>query len=159
MKKSRKLCVTLCFCLMVPFLSKLSNANELQREDIVPEFMKIINERYHYSPAVRAGNMLFIAGQVGRDANMQVVVGKEAQLIQAFENLRLVLEEASANFDDVVEIVTYHTDMRDLPMVVKIKDRYFKNRYPTWTGVGVSSLSTPGLEFEIKATAYLESNK
>ena len=159
MKKSRKLCVTLCFCLMVPFLSKLSNANELQREDIVPESMKIINERYHYSPAVRAGNMLFIAGQVGRDANMQVVVGKEAQLIQAFENLRLVLEEASANFDDVVEIVTYHTDMRDLPMVVKIKDRYFKNRYPTWTGVGVSSLSTPGLEFEIKATAYLESNK
>ena len=159
MKKPRNLCVTLCFCLMVPFPSKLSNANELQREDIVPESMEIINERYHYSPAVRAGNMLFIAGQVGRDANMQVVVGKEAQLIQAFENLRLVLEEASANFDDVVEIVTYHTDMRDLPMVVKIKDRYFKNRYPTWTGVGVSSLSTPGLEFEIKATAYLESNK
>ena len=100
--------------------------------------------------------MLFIAGQVGRDADMNVVVGKEAQLVQAFENLRLVLEEASADFDDVVEIITYHTDMRDLSLVVTVKDRYFKNRYPTWTGVGVSSLSMPGLEFEIKATAYIE---
>ena len=118
--------------------------------------MRIINERYHYSPAVRAGNMLFIAGQVGRDADMHVVEGKEAQIVQAFENLKLVLNEASADFDDVVEIVTYHTDMRDLALVVEVKDRYFKNRYPTWTGVGVSALSTPGLEFEIKATAYLD---
>ena len=86
---------------------------------------------------------------------MKVVIGKEAQLVQAFENLKTVLEAASAGFDDVVEIVTYHTDMRDLALVVEVKDRYFKDRYPTWTGVGVTSLSTPGLEFEIKATAYL----
>ena len=137
-------------------LSQTSLAGQAERVDIVPESMKIINERYHYSPAVRVGNMLFIAGQVGRDADMNVVVGKEAQLVQAFENLRLVLKEASADFDDVVEIITYHTDMRDLSLVVTVKDRYFKNRYPTWTGVGVSSLSTPGLEFEIKATAYIE---
>ncbi len=68
----------------------------------------------------------------------------------------MVLNEASAGFEDVVEIVTYHTDMRDLDLVVKIKDQYFRTRYPAWTGVGVSSLSTPGLEFEIKATAYIE---
>ncbi len=144
------------FLLIGSILSQASIAGQVKRVDIVPPSMKIINERYHYSPAVRVGNMLFIAGQVGRDADMKVVVGKEAQLVQAFENLKLVLEEASADFDDVVEIVTYHTDMRDLALVVKVKDRYFKNRYPTWTGVGVSSLSTPGLEFEIKATAYIE---
>lgn len=148
-------CVTCCV-LIGSVLSQAAIAEKMKRVDIVPHSMKIINERYHYSPAVRAGNMLFIAGQVGRDADMEVVVGKEAQLVQAFENLKLVLEEASADFDDVVEIVTYHTDMRDLALVVKVKDRYFKNRYPTWTGVGVSSLSTPGLEFEIKATAYIE---
>jgi enamine deaminase RidA (YjgF/YER057c/UK114 family) len=130
-------------------------ATPVNRIDIVPPSMKIINERYHYSPAVRAGDTLYIAGQVGRDADMKVVIGKEAQLVQAFENLKTVLEAASAGFDDVVEIVTYHTDMRDLALVVEVKDRYFKDRYPTWTGVGVTSLSTPGLEFEIKATAYL----
>ena len=130
-------------------------ARQVGRVDIVPPSMKIINERYHYSPAVRAGDTLYIAGQVGRDSDMNVVIGKEAQLIQDFENLKTVLEAASASFDDVVEIVTYHTDMRDLALVVKVKDRYFKVSIPTWTGVGVTSLSTPGLEFEIKATAYL----
>ena len=125
-----------------------------ERIDIVPKAMENINQRYHYSPAVKVGKFIFIAGQVGRDANLNVVIGKEAQIKQAFENLKMVLNEASAGFEDVVEIVTYHTDMRDLDLVVKIKDQYFKTRYPAWTGVGVSALSTPGLEFEIKATAY-----
>ena len=127
----------------------------MSRIDIVPNSMKVINERFHYSPAVRAGDMLFIAGQVGRAADMNVVLGKEAQITQAFENVKTVLEEASATFDDIVEMVTYQTDMRDLQLVIDIKERYFKNRYPTWTGVGVTALSTPGLEFEIKCTAYL----
>lgn len=156
MKVSNALCYRLVTALVMVLACQLPLVGASSRIDIVPESMRIINERYHYSPAVRAGNMLFIAGQVGRDADMNVVEGKEAQIVQAFENLKLVLNEASADFDDVVEIVTYHTDMRDLALVVEVKDRYFKNRYPTWTGVGVSALSTPGLEFEIKATAYLE---
>ena len=156
MKVSNALCYRLATALAMVLACQLPLVGASPRVDIVPESMRIINERYHYSPAVRAGNMLFIAGQVGRDADMNVVEGKEAQLVQAFENLKLVLNEASADFDDVVEIVTYHTDMRDLALVVEVKDRYFKNKYPTWTGVGVSALSTPGLEFEIKATAYLD---
>ena len=143
------------FCLGA-LLGKDSLAEEKKRVDIVPASMKVINERYHYSPAVKVGNLLFVAGQVGRDEDMKVVIGKEEQIVQAFENLKLVLEESSADFDDVVEIVTYHTDMRDLELVMKVKDRYFKNRYPTWTGVGVSSLSTPGLELEIKANEYID---
>ena len=147
---------SLVWLLIIGILFSLKSvAEQGKRVDIVPSEMKIINERYHYSPAVRAGDFLFVSGQVGRDADMNVVVGKEEQLVQAFENLRLVLTEASADFDDVVEIVTYHTDIRDLGLVVEVKDRYFKNRYPAWTGVGVTSLSTPGLEFEIKATAYI----
>ena len=156
MKVSNALCYRLAAALVIVLACQLPLVGASPRIDIVPDSMRIINERYHYSPAVRAGNMLFIAGQVGRDADMNVVEGKEAQLVQAFENLKLVLNEASADFDDVVEIVTYHTDMRDLALVVEVKDRYFKNKYPTWTGVGVSALSTPGLEFEIKATAYLD---
>ena len=125
------------------------------RADIVPKSMQILNERFHYSPAVRAGDFLFVAGQVGRTEDLQPVVGKEAQFTQAFENVKTVLAEAGADFDDVVEMVTYHTDMRDLELFIKVKDRYFVNRYPTWTGVGVTSLAMPGLEVEIKCTAWL----
>ena len=45
--------------------------------------------------------------------------------------------------------------MRDLALFMEVKDRYFTNRYPTWTGVGVTALAMPGLEVEIKCTAWL----
>jgi len=119
--------------------------------------MQNIHERFHYSPGVRAGNFLFIAGQVGRDENLQVVEGKEAQFVQAFENVKKVLTAAGATFDDVVEMVTYHTDMRDLPLFIQVKDRYITNpeRFPTWTGIETTTLAMPGLLVEIKCTALL----
>ncbi len=129
-----------------------------RRTDITPEAMQTIRDRFRYSPGVRAGNLLYIAGQVGRDANLQVVVDKEAQFAQAFENVKKVLTEAGATFDDVVEMVTYHMDMRDLELFISVKDRYITNldRLPTWTGIGTTALAMPGLFVEIKCTAYLE---
>lgn len=128
-----------------------------ERESVVPLDMQNIHERFHYSPGVKAGNLLFIAGQVGRDENLTVVEGKEAQFIQAFENVKKVLMAAGATFDDLVEMVTYHTDMRDLPLFMQVKDRYItnKDRYPTWTGIGTTALAMPGLCVEIKCTALL----
>jgi len=117
--------------------------------------MQIIKDRFHYNPAVRTGDMLFIAGQVGRDADLNVVLGKEAQLVQAFENVKTALKEAGADFDDVIEMHTYHTDMRDLELIIEVKDRYFKGPVPTWTGFGVTALGTPGIEFEITCRAYV----
>jgi enamine deaminase RidA (YjgF/YER057c/UK114 family) len=119
--------------------------------------MQHLHERFHYSPGVKAGNLLFIAGQVGRDENLQVVQDKEAQFAQAFENVKKVLTAAGATFDDVVEMVTYHTDMRDLQLFIQIRDRYVTNqdRYPTWTAIGATALAMPGLLAEIKCTALL----
>jgi enamine deaminase RidA (YjgF/YER057c/UK114 family) len=127
------------------------------RMSIVPRDMQNLHERFHYSPGVRAGNLLFIAGQVGRDENLQVVQGKEAQFAQAFENVKKVLTAAGATFEDVVEMVTYHTDMSDLQLFIQIRDRYVtnKDRYPTWTAIGATALAMPGLLAEIKCTALL----
>lgn len=127
------------------------------RQAIIPKDMQNLHERFHYSPGVRAGNFLFIAGQVGRDEHLQVIEGKEAQFVQAFENVKKVLTAAGATFADVVEMVTYHTDMRDLPLFIQVKDRYITNpeRFPTWTGIGTTALAMPGLFVEIKCTALL----
>lgn len=136
------------------------------REVIIPAGMEILYEKYHYCPGVKVGNMLYISGQVGRDENMQVVEETEAQFVQAFENVGKVLTAAGASFDDVVEMITYHvTEPADsnsqpviiphLPLFIKVKDQYFTNKYPTWTGVGVTGLSTAGLIVEIKCTAVL----
>jgi enamine deaminase RidA (YjgF/YER057c/UK114 family) len=102
--------------------------------------------------------MLYIAGQVGRDTELNVVEGKEAQFAQAFENVKKVLTAAGATFDNVVEMVTYHTDMRDLQLFIEVKNRYLTSpdKLPTWTGIVTHALAMPGLCVEIKCTACLE---
>jgi enamine deaminase RidA (YjgF/YER057c/UK114 family) len=128
-----------------------------RRESVVPKDMKNIHERFRYSAGVKAGPLLYIAGQVGRDENLNVVEGKEAQFVQAFENVKKVLTEAGITFDDVVDMMTYHTDMHDLQLFMKVKDQYFTNldRLPTWTAIGTTALAMPGLFAEIKCTALL----
>jgi len=128
------------------------------RKDITPKKMANIRERFRYSPGVQVGNLLHIAGQVGRDGSLNVVRDKEAQFVQAFENVGAVLQEAGASFDNVVDMVTYHTDMRDLELFISVKDRYIKNldNLPAWTGIGTTALAMPGLFVEIKCTACLE---
>ena len=125
------------------------------RRDIIPPGMEIIKERFHYAPGVLVGDTLYIAGQLGRDAKLNIVEGKEAQFVQAFENVKKVLTAAGASFDDVVEMVTYHTDMKDLPLFMTVKDRYFTEWEPAWTGVGVTSLAMLGLAAEIRCTAKI----
>ena len=126
------------------------------REVIIPQGMENLYERFHYAPAVRVDNTLYIAGQVGRDENLQVIEGAEAQFTKAFENLKQVLAAAGATLEDVVDLVTYHTDMRDLPLFLQVKDRYFTQDYPALTAIGTSALAMPGLMLEIKATAILQ---
>lgn len=126
-----------------------------KREMIIPKGMENLYEKFHYAPAVRVDNTLYIAGQVGRDENLQVVEGAEAQFTQAFENLKKVLAATGATLEDVVDIVTYHTDMRDILLFLQVKDRYFTRDYPAWTAIGTPALAMPGLLVEIKATAVL----
>jgi enamine deaminase RidA (YjgF/YER057c/UK114 family) len=84
--------------------------------------MKDVHERFRYSPGVKAGPLLFMAGQLGRDEHLNVVEDKEAQFAQAFENVEKILSAAGATFDDVVDMATYHTDMRDLQLFIEVKD-------------------------------------
>ncbi len=126
------------------------------REVIIPKGMENIYDTYHYAPAIRVGNTLYLSGQVGRDEALQFVQGTEAQFVQAFENVKKVLDAAGAGFDDVVELETWFSDsMADLKTFLEVKDRYFTNLYPTWTGFAVKAFSMPGILVEIKCKAIL----
>ena len=54
-----------------------------RRENIVPPDMQNIYDRFHYAPAVRVGDVLYVSGQVGRDEALKVVEDPEAQMVQA----------------------------------------------------------------------------
>ncbi|MBR8071749.1 RidA family protein [Burkholderia cenocepacia] len=124
---------------------------------VVPSGMEAVYEKIGYAPGLRAGDTLYVSGQIGRDAAMQLVEDREAQIVQAFENLKHVLEAAGASFDDVVDLTTFHTDMRDLPLFMQVRDRYFHaHPRPAWTAVGAHMLGgAPGYIVEIKAVAVL----
>jgi enamine deaminase RidA (YjgF/YER057c/UK114 family) len=128
-----------------------------KREAIIPAGMEAVYEKIHYAPAVKVGNTIYVSGQIGRDTAMQLVEGREAQIVQAFENLKLVLAAAGASLSDVVDVTTYHTDMRDLPLFMKVRDQYLNTHpLPAWTAVGAHMLGgAAGYVVEIKAVAVL----
>ena len=105
---------------------------------------------------MRVGNTLYISGQIGRDENMKLVEEHEAQFVQTFENMKKVLSAAGATFADVVDVTSFHTDMRDLPLYMQVRDRYFTGNYPAWTAIGAAQLcGAPGYFLEVKAVAVL----
>ena len=128
----------------------------VEREHIIPIGMEAVYDEIHYSPAVRVAQTIYISGQIGRDENLHVIADSEAQIVQAFENLKKVVESAGATMNDIVDLTTFHTDMRDLALFMKVKDRYLTKDFPAWTAIGASALGgVPGLIVEIKAIAIL----
>lgn len=100
-----------------------------------------------YSHAVRAGDFLFVTGQLAENpATGKVEVGSiEEQTIRVMENLKLVLEHAGTGFQNVVMVRIFVTDFRFFEIVNKIYTSYFaSDRLPSRTTVGVMGLAGLG---------------
>ncbi|PZT71112.1 RidA family protein [Streptomyces sp. SW4] len=112
-------------------------------------------ERLHFSQACRVGDHIWVSGQVGVDpATLKPAEGMEAQARLAFDGVRSVLEAAGASLADIVELTTFHTDLRgDMKEFTQVKDACIPDRYPAWTAVGVTQLALPELLVEIRAVA------
>lgn len=109
-----------------------------------------------YSHAVRAGDFLFVTGQLAEDpATGQVVRGSiETQTIRVMENLKLVLEHAGSSFERVTMARIFVTDFRFYEPVNEIYASYFpEGTLPGRTTVGVTALAQHG-DVEIDLIAY-----
>lgn len=125
---------------------------------IVPTVQAADYHRYHFSPGLRVGNMLYVSGQVGVDEHGKRIEDPESQFAACFERIREILLLGGFDLNDVVELVSYHTSLTNLDAFVAIKDRYFLGpAFPAWTAVGVSSTAIPGFLVEVKATAVRSS--
>lgn len=109
---------------------------------------------FNYAPAVAAGGLLFIAGQVGIRADGTVAACVEEQIDLAFQRLGAILQAAGLGFEDLVELVSHHVDVdKQLAAFREIKDRYIREDAPAWTILGVAALARPSLFVEIRAVA------
>jgi 2-iminobutanoate/2-iminopropanoate deaminase len=109
-----------------------------------------------YSPALRVGDWLVIAGQapVDGDGNLVGRGDAAAQWRQCLVNIRSLVEEAGGSMADIVHTGIYVTDMRHHLAHSEIRREFFEEPYPTATVVGVASLANEDWLIEIEAMAY-----
>lgn len=91
-----------------------------------------------YSPAVRAGNLIFLSGQVPRDARTGATVGRDVreQTRVTIENAARVLAAAGSSLDDVVSVTAYVARMEDWAAFDETYRELFRPPYPARTTVG-----------------------
>ena len=113
----------------------------------------------HYCDAVRFGDLLFVSGMVGVDADGKVVGDGDAarQTRQIFENMKKVLDAAGASFADVLKVTVFMTNIDDRPRINPVRQEFFGAARPASTLVEVSRLVRPDLLVEIEAVVGLPS--
>ncbi len=108
-----------------------------------------------YSSAVRAGDTLYLSGQLGIDpATGELAEGVGAQTRQAMQNIAAVLEEAGASFDDVVKMTVLLADIDDFAAVNEVYGSFLAAPYPARSAFQVAAIPKGAL-VEIEAIAVL----
>lgn len=107
-----------------------------------------------YSNAIQSGNLVFIAGQVGVDANMKPVgdFGMVSQTRQTIENIRLILAEAGCSLADVVSTTVYLKNFTEYKIMDAVYQECFGSHKPARATVQ-AELVMPSLLVEIQAIA------
>jgi reactive intermediate/imine deaminase len=95
-----------------------------------------------YSQAVRAGDTVYLSGQIPIDpATGELVAGDmEAQLRRVFDNLRAVAAAAGGDLRNVVKLNIFLTDLGHFALVNKVMADYFVQPYPARAAIGVAAL-------------------
>ena len=94
-----------------------------------------------YSQAVRAGDTVYLSGQIGLDPDsMQMAEGIEAQAHRVFRNLAAVADASGMRLDDAVRMTVYLTDLAHFARVNEIMAQYVREPYPARAAVGVAGL-------------------
>ena len=108
-----------------------------------------------YSQAVRAGNTVYLSGQIPLNpATMQLVEGFDDQVRRVFDNLKAVCEAAGGSLNDLVKVNVYLLDLAHFAKVNEIMASYISQPYPARAAVGVASLPR-GAQVEIEGVMVL----
>ena len=122
-----------------------------------PEEVSKPKTTYSQGVKVQGGALVFISGHVPADAQGNLV-GKgdiAAQTKQVFENLKAMLEDAGATFNDVVKLGIFLKNIGDFPAFAEVRSQYLTAPFPTATLVAVSSLVDKDWLVEVEAIAVV----
>jgi enamine deaminase RidA (YjgF/YER057c/UK114 family) len=124
---------------------------ENKRGDVYPIGKKNPNLPFH--PAVRAGDFIFVSGQVAKDASGNMIDGTiEEETASTIESIKRILAEDGATLADVVRVTTYLADSRDFGRYNKIFAEHFKDAVLARTTVEARAVINTKIEMD--AVAY-----
>jgi reactive intermediate/imine deaminase len=99
-----------------------------------------------YSQAIRAGDTVYLSGQIGLDPKTgELASGIDAQIERVFQNLAAVAVAAEGGLEHVVRLTVYLTDLGHFTKVNEAMARHFREPYPARAAVGVASLPRAAL--------------
>jgi enamine deaminase RidA (YjgF/YER057c/UK114 family) len=113
-----------------------------------------LEQDWGFSDAILSGDTVYLSGVVAgvREGESDLRLG----YTRAFERIGEILKNAGASWDDVVEIMSFHTDLTtQMPAIVSVKNIYVKPPFPAWTAIQVSRLIPSNGITEIRIVAKL----
>lgn len=125
------------------------NRKEFLKSDKIPQ------PAGPYSLGIKAGNFIFVSGQLGLDpkSNQLVEGGIEPQVRQALENLKSLLNDAGYMLSDVVKTTVYLKDINDFASMNQVYSEYFTQELPARSAIQVAALPKDGV-VEIEAIVF-----
>ncbi len=111
--------------------------------------------RYPFSPAVRVGNLLFLAGQIGTDSSGRLVPGGiQAEARQALNNIKDLLQKSGSSMNRVAKCTVFMADMAEWPAMNEIYASYFRQGLPARSAFGSTGLAL-NARMEIECVAVM----
>jgi len=129
----------------------------MDKKRIVPSALKSCYTDWHFSPAIKSGDFLFVSGCTGAMSDKPISPNIEEQIRTSFRKIEMSLDEAGLTFDDIVEMTTYHVGLKEhFEDFKRIKDEFINEIYPAWTAIGISELAVEGALIEIRVIAKVK---
>jgi enamine deaminase RidA (YjgF/YER057c/UK114 family) len=124
-----------------------------------PKTMHATRGYSHVVETTSPSRTVYLAGQLGRTADGKFAGAPgdfRAQVVQAFENVKIALAAAGATFEHVVKVTSYFVDIAHLPIYLEVRDRYVDTGAPpASTAIQIAKLAHDGALFEIEAIAVV----
>lgn len=110
---------------------------------VTPEFLTPYGPPVNpFSPAVRVGNLLYLAGQIGTDSSGAVVTGGiDAETRQTMQNIANVLAVTGSSMDRVVKCTVFMADMKEWPAMNVVYATFFPRNKPARSAMGANGLA------------------
>jgi enamine deaminase RidA (YjgF/YER057c/UK114 family) len=120
--------------------------------------LKSVHPTVGYSHVAKAGNTLYIAGQVAQDIDGNLVGSGdfESQVRQVYANLKNIMEESGGRLNNIVKMTTFLTHYDYIETYRSVRNEHFQEPCPPNTLLIIESLALPDYLIEVEAVAVLD---